>query len=456
MKKIILIFSLIAPSAYADINASLNNIGSDLNDFVNGLGFASNVTAPQAFESQAAGFFGGGTLYARNQVRQYQLVTLDLPSFRAGCGGIDLHTGSFSFISGDKLIDLGKSIMTNALGYGVDVMLATTVPELKHVRDNLQLLSQMANQTTINSCAMAQNLVGGLWPKTAASQQKICKDQGTMGKEGFFHDMAMAHMECNKTKGFDEAMQAAGKDKQKQKEIVLNKNLVWSLIKEHPFLSSNNELAEMLMSLTGTIIFDKNGKFTNVPSLVESSELIDALLGISQGKARIWKCTDSGSTSSCLTVKLAEITIPQESTLIAKVRTLIYGINDKLLQDNQSPTAVEKNFLNLAPFQIVKFLTVLNSIQYGYAATDLEEYATQIATNLLSRYLTSLLQEVANATYGSQFPEDLTKELEKRISKARTKIASIDVQIGRRLQEKLALINNIARLEKQVSATLAS
>lgn len=69
------------------------NVGQDLDDFFNGIGYASNVTTPAAFESQAAGFFGGGSLYARNQVRQYQLVQLDLPSYRAGCGGIDLFTG---------------------------------------------------------------------------------------------------------------------------------------------------------------------------------------------------------------------------------------------------------------------------------------------------------------------------------------------------------------------------
>ncbi|HHI9467664.1 TPA: conjugal transfer protein TraH, partial [Legionella anisa] len=81
------------------------NVSQDLDSFFNGMGYASNVTSPAAFESQAAGFFGGGSLYARNQVRQYQLVQLDLPSYRAGCGGIDLFTGSMSFLSEQKLVD---------------------------------------------------------------------------------------------------------------------------------------------------------------------------------------------------------------------------------------------------------------------------------------------------------------------------------------------------------------
>ena len=119
-------------------SALFSNVSQDLDSFFNGMGYASNVTSPAAFESQAAGFFGGGSLYARNQVRQYQLVQLDLPSYRAGCGGIDLFTGSMSFLSEQKLVDLGKSVMTNAGAYAVDVMLASTVPELKQVRDYLQ------------------------------------------------------------------------------------------------------------------------------------------------------------------------------------------------------------------------------------------------------------------------------------------------------------------------------
>jgi conjugative transfer pilus assembly protein TraH len=81
MKNLILCLSLIIFCSKASASVS-----QDLDSFFNGIGYASNVTSPAAFESQAAGFFGGGSLYSRSQVRQYQLVQLDLPSYRAGCG----------------------------------------------------------------------------------------------------------------------------------------------------------------------------------------------------------------------------------------------------------------------------------------------------------------------------------------------------------------------------------
>lgn len=432
------------------------NVGQDLDDFFNGIGYASNVTTPAAFESQAAGFFGGGSLYARNQVRQYQLVQLDLPSYRAGCGGIDLFTGSMSFLSEQKLVDLGKSVMSNGGAYAVDVMLASTVPELKQVRDYLQQLEQAANHASINSCEMAQNLVGGIWPKTAASQQKICKDQGTMGKDGLFTDYVKARMECSGN-GFNNAMDKASKDETIKKQVVLNKNLVWSILQSKSFLSADKELAEMVMSLTGTLIIDKEGKVTNVPSLAGNADLINALVGLGQGShsAKIWRCKDTQSANPCLQVGLRDISIPESSTLTYRVREIIRSINTKLTQD-QKPDNREINFLSMTSLPVMKFLSVLNSTQYASAAVDIEEYSALIAHDLLTNYLGELLTEVSNATAGSELNQDLVKDIQKRINQATTKVAALDPKVGRKLKEKLSLIEHMARIEKQVSQTMAS
>ena len=54
-------------------NAGINN---DLGTFFNNLGYMSNATNPGAYYSQAAGSYAGGSLFARNQVRQYQLIQI--------------------------------------------------------------------------------------------------------------------------------------------------------------------------------------------------------------------------------------------------------------------------------------------------------------------------------------------------------------------------------------------
>jgi conjugative transfer pilus assembly protein TraH len=428
------------------------NVSTDLDSFFNGIGYASNVTTPAAFESQAAGFFGGGSLYARNQVRQYQLVQLDLPSYRAGCGGIDLYTGSMSFLSNQKLVDLGKSVMSNGGAYAADLMLASTIPEIKQVRDFNLSLEQLANQSSINSCQLGENLVGGIWPKTAASQQKICKDQAAMGKEGLFSDYVQARMACAGT-GFDNVMDKASKDPERKKQVALNKNLVWDILHTKSFLNSDPELSEMVMSLTGTLIIDKEGKVAHVPSLAGNADLINALIGNGAHTAKIWRCKDAGSSSLCLQVSLQEITIPETSTLTYKVREIIRTINMKLIAD-EKPSNRELNFLSMTSLPVMKFLSVLNSMHYGSTAVDIEEYSMLIAQDLLTNYLTELLTEVSVATAGSELNSDLVKEIQKRIHFATTKVGSLDPKVGRKLKEKLSLIERMASIEKQVASSM--
>lgn len=452
MKRIIKALTL----SFAAVNCAHADVAGDMNTFFNGIGYASNVTRPAAFQSQAAGFYGGGSLFVRNRVSRYQLVELDLPSYRAGCNGIDLFTGSMSFLSHKKLVDLGKQVMTSSGAYAVDVMLATTVPELKQVRDYLQTLEQKVNQMSVNSCEMAQNFVGGVFPKTAASQQKICKDQAAMGRSGVVSDYVSARMDCAGD-AHDGIMAKAEKDPEQKKQVVLNKNIVWSILQNNAFLNGDVQLAEMVMSLTGTLIIDGQGKVKVVPSLAGSGHFIQALLGgnKSASSEQMWRCSDETPGTACMSVSLKEMKIDDSQTLTTRVRNMIEGLDTKLKNDDV-PTAEEQNFLSLTMFPVMKFLTVLNSTHYNDAAVEIEGYSTLIAEDLLQHYLSGLLQDVANATAGSELNEDLIKDIQTRIREANREVASIDPKIARKLQEKITLISRMSEIEKQLASGLGN
>lgn len=433
------------------------NIATDVNGYFNNLGYMSNTTNPGVYHSQAAGSYVGGSLFARDQIRQYQLVTLDLPNYRAGCGGIDLYMGSMSFLSKDNMVALGKSIMTNGTAYAFDLALATTVPEIKHVKDGLQQVEQFLNQGSINSCQMGENLVGGIWPKTAASQDKICKDQGTMGQQGLFSDYVKARMECSGSK-HDEVIEAAAQDPVRKQQLVYNRNIVWSLLKSKSFLANDDELCEMIMSLTGTIIIDKEGHVQNVPSLANSRNLIKALIGRDDGgvdKAKIWRCTPSDA--NCMQVTLKDITIAEDNTLRFKINTLLAKIKDALVQANPADKDINEisAFASMVHIPVVKFTEVMLSTEYGDSIVDLSEFSTLIAEDLLQQYLGELLQEVSNVTAGSALNEDLIKDISKRVRLARTEVAHLDPEISNKLQQKFTLINNVQHIEQQVSARVA-
>jgi conjugative transfer pilus assembly protein TraH len=68
-------------------------IGEDLMGFFKSASMASNVTTPGTYQDQTAGFYTGGSIVTRNGVRNAQVATVQMPGFRAGCGGIDLWMG---------------------------------------------------------------------------------------------------------------------------------------------------------------------------------------------------------------------------------------------------------------------------------------------------------------------------------------------------------------------------
>ncbi|MGK3373786.1 conjugal transfer protein TraH, partial [Citrobacter youngae] len=129
--------------AQADVNG-------DLNGFFGSLGYSGNVSQAQAWQGQAAGYFSGGSVYLRNPVKNVQLISMQLPSLNAGCGGIDSYLGAFSMISGEEIQRFAKQIMSNALGYAFDLALQTMVPELKQAKDFLQKLASDVNSMNMS------------------------------------------------------------------------------------------------------------------------------------------------------------------------------------------------------------------------------------------------------------------------------------------------------------------
>jgi len=81
------------------------------------------------------------------------------PSFSAGCGGIDLFGGSFSFINMNQFVDLMRAVASNAAGYAFQLAINAMCPDCGNVMSDLQKEVQQLNQMFSNSCQLAQGLV---------------------------------------------------------------------------------------------------------------------------------------------------------------------------------------------------------------------------------------------------------------------------------------------------------
>lgn len=419
------------------------DVNSDLNGFFGSLGYSGNVTQAQAWQGQAAGYFTGGSVYLRNPVKNVQLISMQLPSLNAGCGGIDSYLGAFSMISGEEIQRFVKQIMSNAAGYAFDLALQTMVPELKQAKDFLQKLASDVNSMNMSSCQAAQGIIGGLWPVTQVSQQKICQD--IAGETNMFADWAASRQGCT-VGGKGDAVTNKATDAQKD-QVLKNKNLIWDALNRNSLFNGNRQLKELVMSTVGSIIFNRNGDVTILTPLVDNRDLVKVLMR--GGTAKVYGCDEE---SLCLAPVVANITISESNGLVTLVKNLMLSMQLKLTDDT-ALTEQEKGFVNTTSVPVLKYLT--NAQSMGMSATYLIQVADYIAQDLMIQYLQELVKQASLAMAGKNWPEEAASKLRDNVMHAQGLLADMKLQSAADQNALDGIDRNMQYLQQQVSTIIS-
>jgi conjugative transfer pilus assembly protein TraH len=367
-----------------------STINDDLKSYFGQLGFSSNVTSPHAFQGQSAGYYTGGSLFLRNRVRDIQIAHMEAPTYRSGCGGIDVYTGGISMINTDESVSALQNILNNGGSYAVTLALEESSPLIANGLKYWHQAEEFINQFHSNSCEMGEALVGGMWAKTRAAQDRVCRDVGT--GTGYFSDYAKAHQGCGFDNKFNEAI-AKGKDDPRYKDLVLDQgNLAWQAIQKNSFLKSNEELAYLFMTLSGTVIIQNNGKSIVVkPSQGADPRLIKALLY--GGTANVYYCTDNKDANGCLTLGTKDITISPNQAAFDQLSSPVDAggyadiiAADILFQYIEESVSLVKQSATLLPYpeaQFKLFQSGIESALTGVRAMRKNAYQEATRTTLL-------------------------------------------------------------------------
>ncbi|MEX9216910.1 conjugal transfer pilus assembly protein TraH [Providencia rettgeri] len=420
-------------------DASVNN---DMNNFFNKLGFEGNATDARAWEGQAAGYATGGNLFIRNQVKQLQIASFTPPSINAGCGGIDAYLGSFSHINGEQLQQFVKQLMQNSTGYFFDLALQTTVPELKSAKDFLQKMASDINSMNISSCQAAQGIIGGLWPTNTVQSQKICQD--IAGQTNMFADWAASRQGCTVGGQMNNAFNRAPDNMKDQ--VIQNKNLMWEILNSNPMLDGDSELKELIMNLTGTLIFGKENQVTTTIPKVNRQELIKALMY--GGTINIEGCV---SVNGCLDLKKKTVTVTKANGLNSLVEKMIKQIQGKL-QDDIGLTAGEKGFIQSTSIPILRYL--VDPMQLNINVSILPALSDYIAYDILLQYLLELIDQAKIAMANRNFPEEPMKLLRENVSEASRQLEDLQRQVDVKANVLMEMERQMSYLRQQTSSQL--
>lgn len=442
-----------------------------MQNFFNKFGALSNSSEGSAFNDQSAGYMTGGNLFIRNPVHSQRVTSVTMPGYRAGCGGIDIWSGGFSYINADGLTKAMKSIVSNVGSYAFMLAIETYTPQIHAIMHQLNRMAADFNRMNINSCEAAAGLLGGVWPTSDLGSQATCRMLST--QNGTVSDWAKARHECGTAGQRDSILSQGNKD-----ILVGEFNLAWKILEKMDFLlqgegtslgifgnqeidaKENIFLKEIFMTMSGTVINrkKKEGQEEQITlaSHADREEFIKALM--SGGRVHYYKCDES---TKCLNPTLAVTDLQGSDSLQAKVTKMLEEITEKVRNDDGSKaiSKEEQSLINASHIPIYKILNVTIAHQKGKAPLNIVHHAELIAFDVAFRYINDVFdafQDGLNQLKALQFTDVHVKPFIQGIRLARAQLLNHRNSAIAKMDLMLGFIQKTQLIERQIYTMLGA
>ncbi len=423
---------------------------------------AANVTGPSAYTGQAGGYYTGGNISMRAPQDNYQLASVTLPSLRGGCGGIDLFGGAFSFIGADQLIAMMKNIASNAAPYAFMLALTLISSPISDQIKTFEDWAQKVNAMNISSCEAAEKVVDGA-ARAMIGKNALCQRLGRM--HGTFSDAAAARNKCEGSNALTAASPATAEEHEWD---PVNRNLAWEAIKKHPMLRSDHELAQLLMTVTGSIVIVCGAdageldecKQSVLPAKGGDEAVLTALLD--GGAIKAHQCDDYDLCLNPAANGLS-ITVNATSGLKNRVRTMLTSIVDAI-RTRTPLTSEQIDFVNMTSLPVYKMASVYASLHGASSEAVMGQYAEVIALDIAYTWLMKTVRQVEEGRNHLQgIPSEdllawteqtqaLRMELLQRQEKVSIKMTALEDMIGRTREiEKVMQGETAGRIAEAIS-----
>ncbi len=267
----------------------------------------ASISASQAFQSLTSSYSGAGSystgtrrimvagsLHVWVPTSSVQLISLQPPSLNAGCGGISLYFGGFSFINGAQFQQLVTDVMQNAEGYVMELAIRSLCPMCADILDSMQKLAQIANQLGANSCAIATNLVNAA-AKTAGihglrnssqvtATQHVCAKSAANSGQTSDYDQALSGL-CSTAQSavttlnsWLNSLQPSQQASSEADNAAIYGNTEWALLTEQGY--ADTDIKDLILSMTGFSVKNANGSALTgfYPRTLSPHAYIEALL----------------------------------------------------------------------------------------------------------------------------------------------------------------------------------
>lgn len=398
--------------------------GSSMSDMISHLGNTSNFNSAGSFRDQSTGHYTAGGMMVRQRNRTINPLNIRLPQMGMSCGDFDMRFGGISFIKTDQLVDTLKATAQGVPAYALQLALKTTCPQCEGTMRSIQKVLEDMNALLLGDCHSRQQILEAVIPTGTAMHEKVCEDITKSG--GGNHDFFGTRKRCQ---GKDKVNAKIDEARERYPDLLVGEfNLVWTALKKLPRYENDTDLAEMIMSLVGTVISKKdqeNYKVTFIDPKADEDGYLEAYL---QGGSTTKLVCDE--TDKCLSLTNTQHVIAPENSLS---RLIMKHINSmKVKYRTEEPFSTQE----LVFLSDSVNLPVYKYIQISAASGThwpLEKASQYFAFAILLKQFEEASAEVLQAVSvleSAQFDTTVTQEFKKRLELART-----------RLQQKMATLD---------------
>lgn len=359
---------------------SLSLFGAGMSDYADGIIQVKDSAGIISTNDRTLLYGGGYTLKVPNV--QLTPFSIQSPSIKAGCGGIDMVFGSLGFLDKEQFVKFAEGIIASAPGVAFDLALKTVCPSCAETLKSLQAMANQINNMSLDSCSTASSLGGMISDSSVFANTKSDLANGTANS--FFQGINQNYL-APATKSLSEANSflsnftsgSTGNAPKIVKYLIQNSypSFVDYFFKDTQYLS-DSIMRTFLISTIGDIKIislpsdPNNGKWQSVESvsplkeyyeannnkIISNSEmLINRLMGADDNKGFIY---DSSYTTIDATISNFPI-----GTLADSFKTRVENIINKI-STRTSLDADDIKFLGLFKFPVYRIFNVLGGNPY--------------------------------------------------------------------------------------------
>lgn len=429
-------------------HAQDSGLGGELRGFWERTGGGMNVTRPQAYQGQMGGYVTMGSLYVRTQPRNTGVMQIQLPSVRAGCGGIDIFGGSFSFISREEMILLMEGIMQNAAAFAFELALESLSPAVAEQVAKLRDLLQEVNAMNINSCEAGQTLVGSLWPKMDGASQHICQTVGSTN--GKFADAVARRHGCGMEGQQNETLGEA--EGELADQVPININYAWRAVKKNAFLASNPRIGELFMSMTGTIITagaasdDEGPRHRTVAPRAYSPEMLKAL--VDGGTIPILRCDE---LERCLNPTWTDMTLDSDEAFFALMREIVGGMSNAIRDDTEL-TEEMVGVIGLTSVPVYETLKTARAYKYQFVDDEIALISEMVAVDFAMLYINESMSEMTRSASNIDTFGDVIREYQASVRETQNNFGGLRRQAAEKYADATNALEKLQLTKSMLTA----